>query len=139
MEPQDAATLLRSQVQIMRIAAISDRSIVVVADIAERVDESERLLRDRNAILRVEDPHAPLELERAGEAPAATRVFRVEGDSADSVVVLLRALYQVKDVSVQAEDRRSVTIRAAEPILVASEALLREVGLLAEPSPLAER
>ena len=79
----------------------------------------------------------PPELARPKkEAPAATRVFRV--DDGAGVVVLLRTLYQVKDVSAQAQDR-SVTIRAAEPILVASEALLRELKLLAEPSPHAKR
>ena len=133
MEPRDAMTLLRSQVQVRRMATIRDRSVIVVSDVADRVDQSERLLRQRDAVVRATDPHEPLELERLAESPTATRVFRVGSDNMSTVVTVLRSIYQMREVNEFAEDN-SVSVRAAQPILDSSEALLRELGLLVEPA-----
>jgi uncharacterized protein YjcR len=134
MDSREAVTLLRSQVQVLQAATIPDRNIIVVSDGAEKVDRSESLLRQQDAIVRVADPHQPLDLKQLQESPPATRVLKVESADTNTVVTLLRAIYQVRDVSESAEER-TVTARAAQPVLDSSEALLRELGLLAEPAP----
>lgn len=126
-------TLLRSQVQVRQMAMIPDRSVIVVSDVADKVNQSESLLRQRDAVVRATDPHEPLELEHLAESQPATRVFRVDSAHVSTVVTLLRAIYQVREVQELAEDN-SVSARGAQPILDSSEALLRELGLLVEPA-----
>jgi hypothetical protein len=131
MEPLEAMTLLRSQIQVVQIATIRDRNIIVVADVADRVDRSESLLRQRDAVVRATDPHQPLNLERLPESTIATRVFRIEDADISTVVTVLRSIYQMREVT-KFVDENSVSVRAALPILDASEATLRELGLLVE-------
>ncbi len=133
MEPREAMTLLRSQVQVRQMAMIQDSSAIVVSDVADRVDQSEKLLRERDAVVRATDPHDPLELEGLAASPTATRVFRVESVNLTAVATILRSIYQVREVNTSAEEN-SVSVRGAKLILDSSEALLRELGLLAEPA-----
>jgi hypothetical protein len=128
MEPREAVTLFRAQAQVRRVAMIADRSVVVVSDIAEKVEQAESLLRQRDAVARTSDPHQPLEL--LAESPAATRTFRVDGDEVSTVLTVLRSIYQVRELS-ELADGGGVEVRAAQPILDSSAALLRELGLLA--------
>ena len=131
MEPREAATLLRKQLQIRQIVMIQDRNIIIVADSADKVDHSESLLRQRDAVVRATDPHDPLNLERLPDSPMETRVFRIVDADTKTVITILRSIYQVRELT-ELVDENSVSVREALPILDASEALLREVGLLAE-------
>jgi hypothetical protein len=130
LEPAEAVRLLRSEVQVRRIATLRGRQVVVVSDAAERVDRSESLLRDRGAVARAVEPHAPLSLEdQPTERPAvATRLFRTSDPGA--ALALLRSIYQLRDAAESAEEH-GVTVRAPLPVLEASAALLGELGLLA--------
>ncbi len=135
MEPREAVTLLRRQVQVRQIAEIRDRNLIVVADVAERVERSESLLRERDAVLRANDPHEPLNMDRPPDSPMVTRVFRIKGTDTGSVMVVLRAIYQMRDVTELAEEN-GVEVNDALSILDASEALLRELDMLAEAAEL---
>jgi len=105
----------------------------VVSDTADRVDQSEMLLRQRNAVVRTSDPHKPLDLNSLGKSPFATRVFRVAGDNLNNVVTVLRSIYHVREVNESAENH-SVSVTAAKPVLDSSESLLRELSLIAKPT-----
>ena len=127
----DAMTLVRSQADVRRVATILDRNVIVVADVADTVDQCEALLREHHAVVRVADPHAPLELGRYEPDTLVPRVFRiVDDDSLRSVVVVLRAIYSIRVLSEYPPDN-TVSIEAPAPVLDAVEAFLSEVKLLA--------
>ena len=123
--------LLRRQVPIRKIARIPGRNLIVVADVVDKVNRSESLLRQRDAIHRATDPHDPCNLERLREGPVATRIFRIDDDEMDNAVVILRVIYDMREVT-ELDEENSVSVRDAQTILAASEALLRELGLLVE-------
>ena len=129
MEPREVLTLLRRQVQVRQIATVRDRNFIIVADTADRVDRSESLLRQRDAVIRASDPHVPLNLDRSSESPIATRVFRIKGTDTSSVMSVLRSIYQMTDVT-ELADESSVSVNDELSMLDASEALLRELDLL---------
>jgi type II secretory pathway component GspD/PulD (secretin) len=132
MDPREAVTLLRRHVQVRRVATISGRSLVVVADTLQRVEQAEKLLQhEKNAVSRSVDPHAPLDLERLSEVQPATKTFEVGSANLGPTTTILRAIYQVREVAGSAETG-SVTARAAQTVLDSSEALLRELGLIIE-------
>ena len=64
MDPREATTLVRSQADVVARSWqwISDRNVIVVPDTADVVDRCETLLREHDAVLRVADPHEPVEL-----------------------------------------------------------------------------
>ncbi len=129
MDPRAAITLLRSQAQVRQVASIKDRDVIVVAGTDDTVDRCETLLREHDAILRVADPYEPVELGGAAEVPLATRVFHVVGDNMQAVVVLLRSIYQVRELTEFPQDT-TVSVHATQPVLDSSEALFRELELL---------
>ena len=131
MSSRDAITLLRMEAQIRQASWIGDRDVIVVAGSTEEVDQCEDLLRQRDVLLRVAEPHEPVALEGMENSPPATRVFLVDGDNLRTVVTVLRSIYQVREVSEIGEEN-SVSVSASKPILDSSEALLRELGLLVE-------
>lgn len=136
MDHQAAITLLRSKAQVMQVARISDRDVIVVAGTAETVGRCDTLLREHDAILRVVAPHDPVELGGPAGVPLATGVFHVLGDHMPTVVVVLRAIYQVRELNEDAQES-AVTVHATQPVLASSEALFRELKLLV-PTELAE-
>jgi hypothetical protein len=83
--------------------------------------------------VRATDPHKPLDYERLAQSPTTTRVFRINTDHPEDVVNLLSTIYQMQEVRMLEEDS-SVSVRAAQPVVDASEALLRELGYLAKPT-----
>jgi hypothetical protein len=129
MDPREAVTLLRSQAQVRQVAWVSDRDVVVVAGTADTVDRCATLLREHDAILRVVAPHEPVELGGPAGAPLATGVFHVLGDHMQTVVVLLRSIYQIRELTEHAQDS-TVSVHATQPVLESSEALFRELKLL---------
>ena len=133
METREAVALLRSRVQVRQIAEIRGLDIVIVTEVAEKVDRSESLLRERDAVARAIDPHDPVNPEPSSESPIGTRVFRIEGLDPRGVVTVLRSIYQMREVT-ELVDGDGVSVRAPLYKLDASEALLRELGLLAEPA-----
>src|SRR5262245_51189564 len=68
MEPREAVTLLRSQVQIRQIAMIGDRPVIVVSDVAEQVGQAEALLREKGSVDRTNDPYGALDLARLADS-----------------------------------------------------------------------
>lgn len=134
IEVPEALTLLRSEVAIRSAATIESRSAIVVSDALERAELAESLLRQRDAGLRATDPHPPLDLEGLAASPKATREFRaIDQTAGKTMLTALRALYGIRELASLAAGE-GVSVRAAEPILDASEALLRELGLLADPA-----
>ena len=132
MDPREAITLLRSQAHVRQAATISDRNLIVIAGKADMVAKCETLLREHDAVLRVTDPHEPVELGGRTADPLIARVFRVAGDNMQAVVLLLRAIYQVRELSELAQDN-TVSVQATQAVLDSSEALLRELELLDVP------
>jgi len=130
MEPSEAVTLLRSQVQVRQIAEVASANAVVVTEVVQKIERSESLLRERDAVLRSVDPHPPLKFRGKPDSPTETRVFRMEGPEARTAVTVLRAIYQIS--AVESADADSVTATAPSVRLDAAEALLRELGLMAK-------
>lgn len=133
IEPREAMQLLRSQLDVRRMAAVQEKGVLVVGDALDKVDASEKLLLQRDAIERVSTLPETLDVAGLRSMPAEERVFHVTQAASKSVVVILRSIYQVRDLTESAEEN-SVSIRAATPVLDSSEALLKELGLLAEES-----
>jgi malonyl CoA-acyl carrier protein transacylase len=131
MDVRQAVTLLRSQAQVLQVASINDRDVIVIAGTADMVERCETLLRERDAILRVAIPHEPVELEALSRGPLVSHVFRVTDNNIKTAVVVLRAIYQVRELSELTEDN-TVSVRATQPVVDSSEALLRELGLLSD-------
>jgi hypothetical protein len=129
METKEATTLLRTEAQVRRLAAIPGRSVLVVSDVEERIVRAESLLRERHAISRTAEPHGPLDFERLAVDVPVGRIFRVDRTASGTAAMLLRAIYQMRGVIPQ---EGGVSARAAEALLDASESLLRELELLAE-------
>jgi len=129
MSSRDAITLLRMEAQILQAAWIGERDVVVVAGTAEKVDQCEDLLQQRDALFRVAEPHEPVALEGVESSLPETRVFLVDGDNLQTVVTVLRSIYQVRELSELAENN-SVSVSASKPVLDSSEALLQELELL---------
>ncbi len=132
MEVREAVTLLRSQVHVRQMATIQGRNLVIIAETLDKIEQSETVLRQKDAVSRVAEPHPPLELRKLGKAPAATRTFHVGAGVAASTVTILRSIYQMRELTEEAESN-SVSARAAPAVLDAGEALLQELGLLVEP------
>jgi hypothetical protein len=130
MDTREAVTLLRTHVQVRQIAELSDLDVVIVTDVAERVDSSESLLRKHEAVAETIVPHDPLRFDRKDESPTETRVFRVEGLDTKAAVVILRSIYGIRAVT-EREDNSSVTVTAPAAKLDAIEALIRALGVSA--------
>lgn len=131
IDAREGITLLRSEVQVRQMAFLGGRDLLIVADMAERVDRSESLLRERDALDKASDPHGPLTPGSGPEDETATRVFRIEGNGTGEVMTILRAIYQIREVE-EVDGENSVSVRSAPAVLDASEALLRELDLLVE-------
>jgi hypothetical protein len=131
MTSWDAMKVVRSQAQVRSVAGFNDRDAIVVRDTADVVDKCEALLRERDGVRRVTDPHVPVVLEGPAAGPSSTRVFRVERfEDSQTVATVLRAIYSVRKLT-ELLERSEISIRAPQPVLDASEALLRELELLA--------
>ncbi|MGH9870421.1 MAG: hypothetical protein ACREAA_19985 [Candidatus Polarisedimenticolia bacterium] len=133
IELREAMTLVRRETDLRMVVIVPARSAMVVADLADKVAQSQELLAQRGAQVRAIEPHAPLYLEAPDKSPAETRAFRMQSDSMDSAVTLLRAIYGMREVN-KSEADFLLTARAAPSLLDASEALFRELHLLAEPA-----
>src|SRR5262249_8005747 len=103
MDAHEASTLVRTQVPIERLAELRDSNELVLAGAADKVDQCERLLKQRGVIARTAEPHKPIEFDRLAESPIATRVFRASKDVRD-VQVLFRTLYDLRDLNVLVEE-----------------------------------
>lgn len=132
MDLHDVMMLLRREFAVRKIVIVIDRSAVVVSDGAEKVDQCERLLRERNAVVRTAELPSPL-LGKRAKGPTNTRVFPVNSNDIKTFLTVLRTIYDVGEMTSSPDDS-SISIRAAEPVLEACEALLRELRLVAEPA-----
>jgi hypothetical protein len=128
MKTIEASGLVRSKVPIDSMTTIDDRNVVICSGGSEKVDQCEKILQQKNAILRAASPHKPLNLADLKKMPIATRTFRIQGD-VRGVAQMLQSMYRIQEVNALAE-QNSVSVSAAQPILDASEALLRELGYL---------
>lgn len=133
MEVRDAATLLRSEVSVRRCVWLQERSAVVVADIPERVDQSERLLRQRGVVSRSTDPHGRLDLVLLADEPLATWTFRAVPSGVGDAETVLRTIFDARNLN-RSPEEYGFTFQAPQPILDAGKAVLRELKLLAEES-----
>jgi hypothetical protein len=132
MTGRDATMLVRRQAQVRSVAWIEERAAMIVRDTADVVDKCEALLRERDAVQRVTDPHAPLLALRGPTAgPPDTRVFRLFAfEDSQKVATIVRAIYSVRELT-EFLERSEISIRAPQPVLDAIEALLGELELLA--------
>ncbi len=131
MERREAITLLRSQIQVRQIAEVTSANALVVTEVAGKIQRSESLLREHDALDRSVDPHPPLSFRREADPSSATRVFRIEGPETRNVVTVLRSIYQIRQV-MEVTHNNSITATGPPDRLDAAEALLEELGLLAE-------
>jgi hypothetical protein len=116
---------------VRSVAWIEERAVMIVRDTADVVDKCEALLRERNAVRRVTNPHAPLVLRGPAAGPPDARVFRfLAVEDSQTVATILRAIYEIRELT-ELLERSEMSIRAPQPVLDASEALLRELELLA--------
>ena len=129
-DSRDAANLLRTKLDVRNVVRLSDRGVVIASDTSDQVDRAEKALRDRGALLRATDPHGPVYIEGPARGPEATRVFHVAGDGLSQATTALRTLYPIRNLKAAPEDS-TLTVHAEPSILDASEALLRELSLLA--------
>jgi len=129
MERLEALTLLRSQVQVRQIAEVASANALVVTEVDQKIQRSESLLRERDAVARSVDPHPPLTFRGEPDAAMDTRVFQIEGPETRAVITVLRAIYQIP---AESTDDNSVTATAPAARLDAAEALLKELELLAK-------
>ena len=133
MDATEGTRLLRSQVRVRALATIERRNAVVVSDSADQVVHGEALLRDRGALARTVEPHAPLDLERLAEGPQVGGVFRVAAEEVPTALGLLRSIYGIRELAELGEGG-GISARAARPVLDAAEALLTELGFEAGPA-----
>ena len=119
-----AVTLLRSEIQVRRVAYLSDRPLVIVSETAERIDLVESLLRERGMLARAVEPHPPLASDTEG---MTARVLRLASLDSAVATMLLRTIYGVREVEPQS-DGAGVAARAPASTLEAAEALFRELG-----------
>ena len=129
MEMRDALMLLRAEVAPRAVGTLEGREAIVVADVAEKVERVEKLLRAQGAIARATTPHAPIAAATGEADTAATVTHRLVSSDAISAASLLRALYGIQEI--ESAGGGVIVVRATEPVLTAGEALLRELGLLA--------
>ena len=133
MNSREAVTLLRQEVQIRRVAHFDGKGLIVVADDPARVDRSEALLRERDALVRVVEPYEPVDPNRAPEDLIAERDFIINESDFKMASILPRVLYGAQEITEDADANR-LTMRDPERVLDAVEALFRELNLLAEGS-----
>ena len=125
---REAVTLLRSQLEILRIVDLSELRAVVVADALEKVDRAERLLRQRGALAEAVVPHDPVPLAGPEREPVGGRVFRTEAMSTKTVAMLLRTIYGMREITEHPVES-SVEVRDTTPRLNAAESLLRTLDV----------
>jgi hypothetical protein len=134
IESREAVTLLRSEAQVRQIAEVPDLGLLIVKGVADRVDRCESLLRERNAIAKTADPH---EVETPGSTnagPTETRVFRIDGIDRKAAVVVLRAIYQIRELS-ELPEENAISVTAPAAKLKRTEALLGTLGVLESAGP----
>ena len=127
----DANGWLRRNVPVGRMMAIDNRGAIVVTDVAEMVEKCEKPLRERATVTRIVDPHKPLDLDRLKKEPPATRTFHVAGKDVKSAGFLVKHIYDLEPADVmELPEGDGIMVRAPQPILDASESLLKELGFL---------
>src|SRR5262249_27584219 len=94
MDSREASTLVRTQVPIESLADLHDSNVLVLFGLADKVDQCERLLKQRGVVVRIAEPHKPLEFDHLAQSPIATQVFRAAKNAhVQDVQLLLRSLY----------------------------------------------
>jgi hypothetical protein len=134
MDAREASRLVRTHIPIKAMVQVDGKNLLGVIDVLDKVEQCGELLRQQDVLLRATDPHKPLEYARLAQSPTATRVFQVPSKYLPDAMVTLGALYDLRngrDVTILA-DGKSISVRAAQPLLDASEALLRELSFLVE-------
>jgi hypothetical protein len=134
MTLRDAMILVRTQAHVPRVGAHEDRDALIVAGPTATIDLCQKLLEERNAVLRVAEPHAPLDLGRYEPDTLVPHVFRIREDHLQDAVTLLRALYSIRILSDYPPDS-TIALEAPQPVLDAIEDILRELQLLAPSQP----
>lgn len=125
----EALTLLRREVAIRSAAALDQEKVILVGDVAARVERAEGVLRDRDPGLLASDPHGPLDLDALSREPVATRVFPIAAGRAPDAMTLLRAIYRIREQT-DLPEGGGLAVQAAPRVLDAIGATLRELDLL---------
>ncbi len=133
MDTREAAMLLRSRVQIHRLAEVREIDAVIVRDSPTRVDSSETLLRDLDGISKTTTASEPVTLERERQNASVTRVFWVNAVDTRTVIAVLRSIYGIREAR-DSGRTSSISVQGALPDLDAAEVLLRGLGVLI-PAP----
>jgi type II secretory pathway component GspD/PulD (secretin) len=129
IDTSEVITLLRSQLQVKQITEFQGREVVIVTETTEKVERCENLLRELDALAKVVEPHAALDFARKPEAENSTRIFTLSENATKTAVVVLRSMYQLRKVT-ELADKSMVVVTAPPAKLDASEALLKELGVL---------
>jgi len=126
----EALTLLRREVAIRSAATLDQEKVVLVGDVAAKVEGAEGLLREQDPGLLASDPHGPLDLDTLSREPVETRVFPIAAGRAPDAMTLLRAIYRIREQT-DLPEGGGLAVQAAPPVLDAIGATLRELDLLA--------
>jgi hypothetical protein len=128
----EAMTLLRVEVGVAAVSALTDPDLLVIRDLPEQVERSERLLRSRDAVAATAEPHPPLVLLRSPDALPAERLYEMNApEKAKRGVTVLRALYGTKSTEI-VDLPPGLRIRDTPEILDSIGALFRALGWLSE-------
>ena len=117
---REAVTLCRSGAHLLKMASIESLNVVVTSDVVGKIEECEKLLREADAQLRSVDPHEPIDFNALRPSAVELRIFELRTTTPNRAVTLLRSIYQLTEVTEVTDS--SVSVRAAVPILEASEA-----------------
>ena len=124
IDSREAVTLLRSEVQVRRIAELRQLGKLVVGGTAEKIHRCEALLRERNALIGAHAPHEPMLDDDRTER---TIELRLDGLDPKAAAVLLRSMYQIRQIEL---GEAGLTVTASPARLDAAEATLDALGVL---------
>jgi len=129
MEVQEAMRLLRIAHSVRNIAAVGSSTLIVL-DHQETIEQCERTLTERGALLRSVEPHEPRSWAPDEDTPTETRVFEIaQRASVPTIMTVLRSIYGLRDLEVSA-DETSIEATANSDLLDQVEAMLNELDAL---------
>jgi type II secretory pathway component GspD/PulD (secretin) len=138
IDVREAITMLRSQFHVRQLAMVSGSDTIIVTETPDKVDRCEGLLRELGSLARAAEPHEPLDFARNAAAEEDTRIYHIDGLDTKIVVSVMRAIYQIRQLTELAE-KSSVIVTAPKARLDAIEALLQELDVLVEAKAPASR
>lgn len=128
MDYGEAMPLLRADAKLAKMAAVPELGVLVVRDTADRLEHAESLLREREALAEVVDPHEGVPSMKK-PVPFRQRLYRIRGADRQSIAIVLRAIYGARHLELRDED--GISVRDWAPELDRIEAMLATLGVLA--------